>query len=645
MSHLTPPPAPSPLLAAGQERGGGGGEAAGGGVRPDAAVVLLNRDATTHTVVVDVAGYLGIGAVFTDVLHGGTPYTVSADGRITVTDLAPMDGALLVYAGGDITPPAPPAGLTATEGAGQVVLEWQPVTDAVTYHLYRSLLPGGGYERIAATASTVYTDTAVVNGTRYYYVVTAVDGAGLESDFSGEVAALPHYLIGWANLQWPPEITHTIGLTPTDFIYGQVWIDGVTNEPGATPGLIAQVGFGPTTTPPVSWTWWTDAAFNTDVGNNDEFQARLTPEYTGTFHYVYRYSTTSERDWVYADRSGIISATDVVSPGVLRVLPSADTGPPPTPQNLRVTRWGADHIALAWDPVVAADLYAYDLYRRAEGETEAVPLARVLSPTVAYTDTAVVTGRRYTYTVRALDTSFNRSGFSSEVGARAEERWVTVTFVVAVPVFTPADDVIYIAGDDARVFGALWDPAHRALTRLDDGRWTVTLAAPEDTPRQYKYTRGSWDRVEKWGTLVGFANRVITPTWGTNGVMTVTDVVYNWRDPLVVAVFPAPGATVFPTAGPITATFNRALDPATVTTLTVRVNGGAVTGTVGYLTPTAGVSATVLFTPAVSLNPHGRYRVELTAGLRDAEDGIPLQRPVAWEFGWQQVYLPVVMRH
>lgn len=614
------------------------------GTLGDAAVIVLNRHPIqTQTVTLSVDGYLGEGAVFTDVLHGGAVYTVSG-GMLTVPDLPPLEGALLVLASGDVVPPAAPT-LTATEGAGQVVLSWTSVPGVVRYHLYRSLLPGGGYTRIATgTAGTVYTDTAVTNGVWYYYVATAVDGAGLESGFSGEVAALPHPSIGWANLQWPYTLTHTIGLTPTDFVYGQVWIDGVTNQPGATPGLMAQLGFGPTDTPPVSWTWWVDAVYNTDVGNNDEFKARLTPEYTGTFYYLYRYSTTGGRDWLYADRSGPISPTGVVSPGVLVVLPSSDTLPPPAPQSLRVTRWGADHIALAWDPVAAADLYAYDLYRQAEGETAPARLARVLSPTVAYTDTAVVTGRLYTYTVCALDTSFNRSGFSDPVGARAEERWVTVTFVVTVPVFTPADDTVYIAGDDAWVFGASWNPAHRALTRRGDRRWTVTLTAPEDVPRQYKYTRGSWDRVEKWGALVGFANRVITPTWGATGWMTVTDEVYNWRDPLVVAVFPAPGATVFPVGGPITATFSRALSPTTVTTLTVRVNGGAVTGTVGYLAPAAGASATVLFTPAVSLDPHGRYRVELTAGLRDAEEGIPLQRPVAWEFGWWQVYLPVVMR-
>ena len=612
------------------------------GTLGDAAIVVLNRHtAQTQTVSFSVVSYIGEGAVFTDVLNGGAVYTV-ADGSLTVPNLPPMSGALLLLASGDVVPPAAPV-LTATEGAGQVVLSWSAVPDAVSYHIYRSALPGGGYKRIAGSVDTVYTDTAVTNGVWYYYVVAAVDDAGIEGPFSNEAAALPHHPIGWANLQWPYEITHTIGLTPTDSIYGQVWIDGVTNQPGATPGLIAQLGFGPEGTPPAEWTWWVPAVYNTDSGNNDEFRARLTPEYTGTFHYLYRYSTTGGREWVYADRSGIISPTGAVSPGLLHVLPSADTAPPPVPMNLRVTRWGADHIALAWNPVAADDLYAYDLYRQGEGEATAAFLARVLSPTVTYTDTAVVTGRFYTYTVRALDTSFNRSGFSNPAGARAEARWVTVTFVVTVPTFTPAGDRVYIAGDDARVFGASWNPAHLPLARTGANRWTVTVRAPEDGPRQYKYTRGSWDTVEKWGTLVGFANRWITPTWGATGWMTVTDVVYNWRDPLVVSVFPAPEATVFPTGGPITATFNRALAPASVTSATVRVlalpGGTAVTGTVAWVSPT------VYFTPSLPLERYGRYRVELTAGLRDAEDNVPLQRLVAWEFGWRRVYLPLVLRN
>jgi len=110
-------------------------------------------------------------------------------------------------------------------------------------------------------------------------------------------------LIGWANLQWPPSITHTISVTNrTDNAYGQVWIDGATNQPGATPGLRAQLGFGPQGTNPATdpgW-MWVDASFNKDDGNNDEFVASLLPETTGVFDYTYRYSTTNGRDWFYA---------------------------------------------------------------------------------------------------------------------------------------------------------------------------------------------------------------------------------------------------------------------------------------------------------------------------------------------------------
>ncbi|MGC9023895.1 MAG: alpha amylase N-terminal ig-like domain-containing protein [Chloroflexia bacterium] len=612
----------------------------------DAAVVLVNRGSQTYTVSLDVSGYLGEGTVFTDVLHAGQAYTV-AGGLLQGPAIPPMDGALLLYAGGDLTPPAPPAHLTALEGEGQVILSWEAITDAVGYHLYRSLVSGGNYLRLASgLTETVYTDTAVVNGTWYYYVVTAVDASGNESAYSNEAAALPHYTIDWANLQWPYEITHTLGITPTENIYGQVWIDGVTQQPGPTPGLIAQVGFGPTSEPPISWTHWVDAVFNMDVGNNDEFMGNLLPEEVGEFYYLYRYSTTGGRDWVYADRSGIISPTGVVNPGLLHVLPSGDTTPPEAPQNLRVVHWGLDHITLQWDAVSAPDLYAYDLYRWGEGETisDAVRLERVPAPTTVYTDEAVLSNHTYTYTVQALDTSFNRSPCSNPASGRAVQRLVTLTLQVEVPAFTPAEDTVYVAGDNAAVFGASWDPGRLPLQRVDATHWSIVLSAPDGTALQYKYTRGNWDRVEKWGWLVGFANRVITPTYGATGAMTVTDTVYNWRDPLVVSVYPPAGATSFEVSRPITATFNRGLDPSTVNASSVLVNGGAVTGSVGYLSPT------VYFTPARPLDPAGYYQVQLTTDIRDLEDGIALQRAYLWSFGrppvpGYTVYLPLVLKN
>ena len=269
------------------------------------------------------------------------------------------------------TPPDTVDDLSVThEGSKELTLGWSAATGADSYILYRSRVSGGGYTAVATTTTTVYTDTGLTNATTYYYVVVSKDETTLlESGYSNEASGMPHDTIGWANLQWPLEITHTIGITPTENIYGQVWIDGVTSDSGATPGLMAQVGFGPTTTQPISWTHWVDAEFNADAGNNDEFKGQLVPEQIGEFYYVYRYSTTGGRSWTYADQSGMISATNVISPGLLHVQPAADTTPPATPQNLRVTHWSVSSISLAWDAVADADLYAYDLFRYGEGET------------------------------------------------------------------------------------------------------------------------------------------------------------------------------------------------------------------------------------------------------------------------------------
>ena len=139
--------------------------------------------------------------------------------------------------------------------------------------VYRSYLRGGGYEYLGTSTTASYTDSNLTSGTRYYYVVVAKNNTTLlEREYSNEVSALPAYTIGWANLQWPYSTTHTIGTTPTENIYGQVWIDGVTSQPGATPGLLARRlrprWFRPRGN--ADWTWY-NAAFNGQSGNNDEF--------------------------------------------------------------------------------------------------------------------------------------------------------------------------------------------------------------------------------------------------------------------------------------------------------------------------------------------------------------------------------------
>jgi glycosidase len=108
------------------------------------------------------------------------------------------------------------------EGNATVSLAWNAVAGAASYNLYRSPVSGGGWVKVGSglTGSSFTDNTGLINARTYYYVVTASDAAGNESRYSNEVNAVPQYTIGWANLQWPPTINHTISVnrTPIPFM-------------------------------------------------------------------------------------------------------------------------------------------------------------------------------------------------------------------------------------------------------------------------------------------------------------------------------------------------------------------------------------------------------------------------------------------
>jgi len=98
-----------------------------------------------------------------------------------------------------------------------------------------------------------------------------------------------------------------------------------------------------------------------------------------------------------------------------------------------------------------------------------------------------------------------------------------VTFRVTVPAATPVGDTVFIAGS----FQA-WNPgsASHALTRQSDGRWTITLDLAPGSPIQFKFTRGSWPRVEKGANGEEIPDRVLTPLAGQTYDFTVA----RWAD-------------------------------------------------------------------------------------------------------------------
>jgi len=89
-----------------------------------------------------------------------------------------------------VTIPAAPTGLVAMGGNAQVSLLWTTSAGATSYHVKRATVSGGPYTQVAAPTSASYTDTALTNGTKYYYVASALNSAG-ESANSAEVSATP----------------------------------------------------------------------------------------------------------------------------------------------------------------------------------------------------------------------------------------------------------------------------------------------------------------------------------------------------------------------------------------------------------------------------------------------------------------------
>jgi len=94
------------------------------------------------------------------------------------------------------TAPAAPAGVTTAAGDGQVTVSWLAPSSAggsgaTSYSVYESATPAFSGSKLQATVRGLGdTVTSLTNGTRYYFWVTASNGAGASSP-SGTVSATP----------------------------------------------------------------------------------------------------------------------------------------------------------------------------------------------------------------------------------------------------------------------------------------------------------------------------------------------------------------------------------------------------------------------------------------------------------------------
>lgn len=179
-AYVPPPAAPTGLVAT-----------------PGNNTVSLSWDATSGATGYKVLRGTSTGVyTVTNNVAANTNFDATVVGGITyyyVVQATNSSGGGAFSSEVSVTPtialPSTPSGFTATGTNSAVVLNWSAASGASGYNIKRATTSGAEVT-IASAATTSYTDTAVVNGTTYFYKVSSTNSAGESAD-SLEASAIP----------------------------------------------------------------------------------------------------------------------------------------------------------------------------------------------------------------------------------------------------------------------------------------------------------------------------------------------------------------------------------------------------------------------------------------------------------------------
>ena len=332
---------------------------------------------TFYTLRIDVNGSSLTGFVngTQQLTASDSEFTAGIIGGATFFASASFDDFLVTSIGGGGSPPPAPTGLVATPGNAQVSLSWNASTGATSYNVKRSTTSGGPYTTIATgVTATNFTNTQLVNGTTYFFVVTAVNSAG-ESGNSNQASATP--------LGTPPPAPTGLTATPGN---AQVTLNWNASS-GASSYNVKRstTNGGPYTT---IATGVTSTSFtNTGLTNGTTF-----------FFVVSAVNSAGE-----SGNSNQASATPQLSV-------------PPAPTNLVATP-GDGQVSLSWNASSGAT--SYNVKR---STTSGGPYSTVASgvTSTSFTNTGLTNGTTYFFVVSAVN-SAGESGNSNQASATPQQ--------------------------------------------------------------------------------------------------------------------------------------------------------------------------------------------------------------------------------
>jgi hypothetical protein len=151
-----------------------------------------NSDVRLSSVVVSGAGFREGGAAAGITLGPEQSATVAVS--FDPKTAASVSGAVTISSNATNSPVRIAlSGTGGSQAAHSVALSWAPSSSSgvVGYHVYRGTVSGGPYSIVTSSAvsATNYTDSSVLAGHLYYYVVRAVESNGVESKNSSQVSA------------------------------------------------------------------------------------------------------------------------------------------------------------------------------------------------------------------------------------------------------------------------------------------------------------------------------------------------------------------------------------------------------------------------------------------------------------------------
>lgn len=491
-----------------------------------AGLIAINRSNEVKTIIAAVTGFLPDGVTLKDGLQGSVQATVE-NGKIALT-LQPQSGLLMTSTEPLTVVPAV-TDLQARGGNQTVTLSFAPVEGATEYNVYRAAIEGGSVEKVGTSTTTSFVDQNVVNGTKYYYAVTAKNGTG-ESLLGQMVAATPAFPIQSVEIvTGANEMTVGVGKTTSEIAVA-LDIPGLTD----TNGVIARLAYF------VSGTDKRLAAdtklrYKEDRDGKKIYTAVFEPTAAGEYTYLAKVSTDNGETFQESAAKTLTARAD-----------ANDTTAPAAPALAEIPV-ESNRVELRWT-AAGSDIAGFEVLRKADSGYQKV--ATLAKDATSYVDFTVSNDTAYTYQVVAYDQAYNRAA-SSERAVTPTLVMVDVTLRVHLPSYTPATDGIYLAGD---LNG--WNASGNEL-KVPSGATTRDVVEHKfkmmaGKQIQYKYTRGSWSteaftshaRVENdttdygnWAYSSTDTNMRLTIKNQGGNQMIVDDYVMRWVDmPMIVTM-------------------------------------------------------------------------------------------------------------